>query len=163
MRAFILRRVALIEAGGSGSVLVGQPGAADLVRLQGFLARNGYPYTVLDASADTEGRAVVERLGVLPLELPLMICPNGTVLKRPTDAEAGVCLGITPELDPKKVYDVGVVGAGQAGLATAVYAASEGLGGRDWGRALAGHVRAAGAVARDALRASIALALWEPG
>ena len=62
-----------------------------------------------------------------PDELPLMICPNGTVLKRPTDAEAGICLGITPELDPETIYDVAVVGAGPAGLATAVYAASEGL------------------------------------
>ena len=96
--------------------------APDLVRLQGFLARNGYPYTVLDALADEEGRAVVERFGVLPEELPLMVCPDGTVLKRPTDAEAGACLGITPELDPQTVYDVAVVGAGPAGLATAVYA-----------------------------------------
>ena len=127
MRAFILRRVGLIQEGGAGSVLVGRPGAPDLVRLQGFLARNGYPYTVLDASADGEGRAVVERLGVQPDELPLMVCPNGTVLKRPTDAEAAVCLGITPDLDPQSVYDVAVVGAGPAGLATAVYAASEGL------------------------------------
>ena len=127
MRAFILRRVGLIQDGGAGSVLVGRPGAPDLVRLQGFLAGNGYPYTVLDASADEEGRAVVERLGVQPEDLPLMICPNGTVLKRPTEAEAAVCLGITPDLDPQSVYDVAVVGAGPAGLATAVYAASEGL------------------------------------
>jgi thioredoxin reductase (NADPH) len=119
--------VGLIQEGGAGSVLIGRPNAPELVRLQGFLARNGYPCTVLDASADEEGRAVVERLGVQPEELPLMLCPNGTVLKRPTDAEAGVCLGITPELDPQAVYDVVVVGAGPAGLATAVYAASEGL------------------------------------
>ena len=89
MRAFILRRVGLIEEGGVGSVLVGKPGTPELVRLEGFLGRNGYPYTVLDASDDAEGRAVVERSGVLPEELPLMVCPNGTVLKRPTDAEAG--------------------------------------------------------------------------
>ena len=127
MRAFILRRVGLIQEGGAGSVLVGRPGTPDLVRLQGFLARNGYPYTVLDASSDEGGRAVVERFGVQPDELPLMVCPNGTVLKRPTDAEAGVCLGITPDLDARAVYDVAVVGAGPAGLATAVYAASEGL------------------------------------
>jgi thioredoxin reductase (NADPH) len=93
----------------------------------GFLGRNGYPYTVLDASDDADGRAVVERFGVLPDELPLMVCPNGTVLKRPTDAEAGVILGITPELDPEMVFDVAVVGAGPAGLAAAVYGASEGL------------------------------------
>ena len=127
MRAFILRRVGLIEEGGAGSVLVGNPGAPDLVRLQGFLRRNGYPYAVLDASAEEGGRALVERLGILPEELPLLVCSNGTVLKRPTDSEAGICLGITPELDPQIVYDVAVVGAGPAGLATAVYAGSEGL------------------------------------
>jgi thioredoxin reductase (NADPH) len=127
MRAFILRRVGLIEEGGVGSVLVGKPGTPELVRLEGFLGRNGYPYTVLDASDGADGRAVVERLGVLPDELPLMVGPNGTVLKRPTDAEAGVILGITPELDPDTVFDVAVVGAGPAGLAAAVYGASEGL------------------------------------
>ena len=127
MRAFILRRVALIEDGGSGSVLVDRREAPDLVRLQGFLARNGYPHTVLDTTEEGEGRAVMERLGVQPEDLPLMICPNGSVLKHPTNAEAGACLGITPDLDPDAVYDVCVVGAGPAGLATAVYAASEGL------------------------------------
>src|SRR4029078_2509312 len=64
---------------------------------------------------------------VLPQELPLMICPNGTMLKQPSNAEASICLGMTPELDAEKVYDIAVVGAGPAGLATAVYAASEGL------------------------------------
>ena len=109
MRAFILRRVALIEGGGAGSVLVGRPGAPDLVRLQGFLSRNGYPFTVLDAAGDEEGRALVERLGVQPEELPLMLCPNGSVLKKPSDAAAGICLGITPELDPEAIYDIAVV------------------------------------------------------
>jgi thioredoxin reductase (NADPH) len=118
--------VGLHQEGSAGSVLIGRPNAPELVRLQGFLGRNGYPCTVLDA-ADDEGHAVVERLGIQPDELPLMVCPNGRVLKRPTDAEAGVCLGITPELDPRTLYDVAVVGAGPAGLATAVYAASEGL------------------------------------
>ena len=127
MRAFILRRVGLIEAGGAGSVLVGIPGTRDLVRLQGFLGRNGYPYSVLDAVNDEDGRSIVERFGVQQSELPLMVCQSGAVLKRPTDAEAGVCLGITPELDPENVYDVAIIGAGPAGLATAVYAASEGL------------------------------------
>jgi len=126
MRAFILRRVGLLEGGGVGCVLVGRPGMPDISRLEVFLRRNAYPYTVLDANQD-DGRAIVERFGVLSEDLPLMVCPNGSLLKRPTDAEAGVCLGITPELDPSVVYDVAVVGAGPAGLATAVYAASEGL------------------------------------
>ena len=127
MRALILRRVGLIEMGGTGSVLVGRPGSPDLVRLQGFLTRNGYPNAVLDAVDTADGRDSIERLGVQPGELPVMVCPSGVVLRCPTDAEAGICLGITPELDPEKVYDVAVVGAGPAGLATAVYAASEGL------------------------------------
>jgi thioredoxin reductase (NADPH) len=127
MRAFILRRVRLIEDGGVGSVLVGKPGTPELLRLEGFLGRNGYPYTVIDSSDGADGRAVTERLGMLPDELPLMITPNGMVLKRPTEAEAGAILGITPELDPEKIYDVVVVGAGPAGLAAAVYAGSEGL------------------------------------
>ncbi|WP_275785431.1 FAD-dependent oxidoreductase [Pararhizobium gei] len=126
MRAFILRRVGLIDAG-AGSVLIGTAGNAALSRLQGFLSRSAFPYIVLDSASEGEGRALIERLGILATELPLMVCPNGTVLKNPTDAEAAACLGMTPELVPGKVYDVAVVGAGPAGLATAVYAASEGL------------------------------------
>jgi thioredoxin reductase (NADPH) len=127
MRAFILRRVALLESSGSGSVLVGRPGMPRLLRLEDFLRRNGYPFTVLDANDDAEGRAVIERFGIHLDDLPLMICPNGTVLKHPTEAQAGICLGITPELDAEKIYDIAVVGAGPAGLATALYGASEGL------------------------------------
>lgn len=127
MRALILRRVGLIEGGAAGSVFVGRPGDAAVRDLQGFLTRNGYPNTLLDADSDAQGREVVERLGVSPDDLPLMICPNGTVLKRPSETEAAVCLGMMPDLDPQRVYDVAVVGAGPAGLATAVYAASEGL------------------------------------
>jgi thioredoxin reductase (NADPH) len=126
MRAFILRRVGLIEAG-AGSILVGSPASPYLVRLQGFLTRNGYPNTVLDASAEGEGRALAERLALRPDELPLLVCPDGSVLKHPSEAEVGICLGITPELNLGAVNDVAVVGAGPAGLATAVYAASEGL------------------------------------
>ena len=127
MRAFILRRVGLIETGGAGSVLIGIPNMPDLIRLEGFLRRNGYPYTVLDATNDADARAVVERFGVTPEDLPLLLCPDGSMLKRPSDAEAGMCLGITPELNPDAIYDVAIVGAGPAGLAAAVYAGSEGL------------------------------------
>lgn len=127
MRAFILRRVALIDSGGAGSILIGVPGSRPLVRLQEFLTRSGYPYLVLDAASSAEGLALIERLGISSTELPLMVCPNGTVLKSPSDAEAAVCLGITPVLDPNLIYDVAIVGAGPSGLAAAVYAASEGL------------------------------------
>jgi thioredoxin reductase (NADPH) len=127
MRAFILRRVALINAGGAGSVLIGVPGSPALTRLQGFLSRSAYPHIILDGSSDEEGHALIERLGVLPAELPLMVCPNGTVLRNPSDIEAALCLGMTPELRSDVIYDVAIVGAGPAGLAAAVYAASEGL------------------------------------
>ena len=127
MRALILRRVGLIESEGAGSILIGHAHTPDVVRLQGFLTRNGYPVSVLDATSDPLAHALIERLGVREDEQPLMLCPNGTVLRRPSDAEAGLCLGLTPTLDPDRLYDVAVVGAGPAGLATAVYAASEGL------------------------------------
>ncbi|MEG3171559.1 FAD-dependent oxidoreductase [Sphingomonas sp. ZB1N12] len=127
MRALILRRFGLIEQGSGGTVIVGLPDSPDVVRLQGFLTRSGYPNIVLDAASDDEGRALVERTGVASSDLPLVVCPNGTVLKRPSDIEVAACLGITPDLDPDTVYDVAIVGAGPAGLAAAVYAASEGL------------------------------------
>jgi thioredoxin reductase (NADPH) len=127
MRALILRRVGLIETDRAGSILIGHAQTPDVLRLQGFLTRNAFPVTVLDSADDPEARELVGRLGVHDDELPLMLCPNGTVLRRPSNAQVGMCLGLTPKLDPKRVYDVAVVGAGPAGLATAVYATSEGL------------------------------------
>ena len=127
MRAFILRRVGLIQEGGAGSILIGRPGSAG-PRAAAGLPRPQRLSLHRPGRRGGRGRArLVERLGVQPEELPLMVCPDGTVLKRPTDAEAAACLGITPDLDPEIIYDVAVVGAGPAGLATAVYAASEGL------------------------------------
>ena len=127
MRALILRRVSLIEEGGAGTILIGTPGSPDMMRLQDFLARSGLPNLVLDVRSDEEARALVERTGVLPGELPLVVCPAGPVLKRPSVEELAACLGVVPTIDPARLFDVAVVGAGPAGLATAVYAASEGL------------------------------------
>jgi len=125
MRAYILRRVGLLERG-VGPVLLGRAGSADLLRLQTFLSRNAYPHLVIDCSSD-RGRQMIEALNLPSAELPLLICSCGRVLKRPSNEEAGVWLGITPTLKPNELYDVAVIGAGPAGLATAVYAASEGL------------------------------------
>ena len=126
MRAYILRRTALITGGGAGCVLLGRNGEAALTRMEGFLARNGQPYHVI-ADTDPDGRALIERLGLHDDEMPVVLCPDGTVLKNPTDAALGSALGTAPDIDPDKLYDVAIVGAGPAGLATAVYAASEGL------------------------------------
>jgi thioredoxin reductase (NADPH) len=125
MRAFILRRVGLLERG-VGPVLLGRAGSADLLRLQAFLTRNAYPHLVLDCASE-RGRELIGDLALPPGDLPILVCACGRMLRRPSNEEAGVWLGITPTLNKDDLYDVAVVGAGPAGLATAVYAASEGL------------------------------------
>ena len=128
MRALILRRVALLSRGdGAGSVIAGARGEAATLQIEGFFARNGLPHSFIDAKSDAHGQALVERLGLSDDDLPIVLCPDGSVLKNPTDAELAMCLGLTPAIDPDRIFDVAVVGAGPAGLATAVYAASEGL------------------------------------
>jgi len=126
MRALILRRVLVIERG-QGVVLVGAAGNARLSALQNFLRRNAFPNMTLDAQQDAEAVALLERLTPQPDDFPLVVCPNGTVLRNPDEGQLASCLGLIPEFDPAHVYDVAIVGAGPAGLATAVYAASEGL------------------------------------
>ncbi|BCF91943.1 MULTISPECIES: FAD-dependent oxidoreductase [Paraburkholderia] len=126
MRALILRRVGLIERGAGGPIIVGKSNDRRLVSLQGFLARNGHPHTVLD-ERDEDGLRVIEQFAAGPEDMPLVICPDGSVLRHPSDPELATCLGLIPDLDSEHVYDVAIVGAGPAGLATAVYAASEGL------------------------------------
>jgi thioredoxin reductase (NADPH) len=125
MRAFILRRVGLMERG-VGPVLLGRAGSADLLRLQAFLTRSAYPHLVISCASE-RGRQLLDDLALPPKDLPILICACGRVLKRPTNEEAGAWLGITPKLREDTLYDVAVIGAGPAGLATAVYAASEGL------------------------------------
>ncbi|PTR09567.1 thioredoxin reductase (NADPH) [Nitrosospira sp. Nsp5] len=127
MRAMILRRLGLIETGGGGPLLIGTPGGAGMVRLQGFLSRNGHPHLALDPAQDSVAEDVMKLHQPRPDELPLVVCPDGTVLKCPTERELAHHLGLYIELDPDRVYDVAIAGAGPAGLACAVYAASEGL------------------------------------
>jgi thioredoxin reductase (NADPH) len=126
MRAFILRRMGLIEAG-AGPIIVGPAGHPDVRRLEGFLARNGHPYLAYDADEDPEAKALLERLHVKSGEWPIVVCPGGQLLRNPSEVQLARCIGLVGAIDPAKVYDVAIVGAGPAGLAAAVYAGSEGL------------------------------------
>ena len=124
VRALILRRVALIDAGASGPVLMGPPDSADVVRLQNFLRRNGHPYHVVDPSTDADAATLLQQYGEASL---LVACPNGAVLVNPSEDALARCIGMLDTAEHADLFDVIVVGAGPAGLATAVYAASEGL------------------------------------
>ena len=127
MRALILRRVRLLRSGAGGPVIVGGADNTDVLRLEGFLERNGHPHQRLDPNSDPCARALIERFQVTSRELPLVLCPNGAMLRNPTEVELARCIGMVASLDPDRIYDVAIVGAGPAGLAAAVYAASEGL------------------------------------
>jgi thioredoxin reductase (NADPH) len=127
MRALILRRVALLETGAGGPVIVGRAENGDVLRLEGFLRRNGHPRQRLDPETDPEAKALIERFHVDPGQLPIVLCPGGQLLRNPSETELARCIGLVGPIDPDRVYDVAVAGAGPAGLATAVYAASEGL------------------------------------
>jgi thioredoxin reductase (NADPH) len=126
MRAFILRRVALLEAG-AGAVLVGRADSYDSLRLQNFLRRNGVPHELLDPDKDAEARQILDSVSVTAESLPLALCPDGTRLCNPTEKQLARCLGLLPSFSQDRGYDVAIVGAGPAGLAAAVYAGSEGL------------------------------------
>ena len=126
MRALILRRVGLIEAE-AGPIVVGDEHDADVLRLTNFLRRNGHPYRHLDPASDSCARTLVERFHVAPEELPIVLCPGGQLLRNPGESQLARCVGLLGPIDANRIYDVVVVGAGPAGLATSVYAASEGL------------------------------------
>src|SRR5215468_4794356 len=127
MRALILRRVGLLETGAGGPVIVGLPQNGDVLRLEGFLRRNGHPYQRLNPGTDADAKALIERFHVDAGQLPIVLCPGGQLLRNPTEPELARCIGLLGLIDPNHLYDVIVVGAGPAGLATAVYAGSEGL------------------------------------
>ncbi|WP_114952643.1 FAD-dependent oxidoreductase [Sphingosinicella terrae] len=127
MRALILRRMGLIESGGGGPVIVGHAGSGDVLRLQNFLGRNGHPHTHLDPETDADAHILLERFDIAPEQLPIVLCAGGQLLRNPTEDALGRCIGLVSPIDPDRRFDVAVVGAGPAGLATAVYAGSEGL------------------------------------
>jgi len=125
-RALILRRVALIESGTSGAVLVGAATSPTILRLQTFLRRNGHPYHHVDPAADAHSCPLIASFELGPQEA-LFVCADGSILRNPTEAEMARCLGLLDTEERNELYDVAIIGAGPAGLATAVYAASEGL------------------------------------
>jgi thioredoxin reductase (NADPH) len=127
MRALILRRVNMIQGGVGGPVLIGPSNSRGVIRLQGFLARNGFPHHLLDPERDHDAAELIVRYSQSPEDWPLVVAADGTVLRNPSVSELARVLGMIGGAARDKLYDVAIVGCGPAGLATAVYAASEGL------------------------------------
>jgi thioredoxin reductase (NADPH) len=127
MRAFILRRVALIAGGLGDATLIGSAHSAGTLRLQEFLTRNAHPYTFVDVDRDADVQALLDRFQVGVEDVPIVICRGDVVLKNPSNEAVAECFGLNEAIDHGRVRDLVVVGAGPGGLAAAVYAASEGL------------------------------------
>jgi thioredoxin reductase (NADPH) len=127
MRAFILRRVGLIQSQTGDVILLGSSHSAGTLRLQQFLTRNSFPYVNLDVNADQVVQTLLQRFHISAEDIPVVLCRGEVVLKNPSNEEVAACLGMNQQIDDDRIRDVIVVGAGPAGLAAAVYAASEGL------------------------------------
>ncbi|MGD0987628.1 MAG: FAD-dependent oxidoreductase [Candidatus Sulfotelmatobacter sp.] len=127
MRAFILRRVSLINQGFGNVILLGSRHSAQTLRLREFLTRNGHPHTYVDLDTDTTYQDLLDHFHVRREEVPVVICNNRTVLRSPSIQELARCLGLNAHVTVSDISDVVIVGAGPSGLAAAVYAASEGL------------------------------------
>jgi thioredoxin reductase (NADPH) len=127
MRALILRRVNLIQGGVGGPVLIGPSTSGGVVRLQSFLTRNGFPHHLLDPERDNDAAELIARYSPSPTDWPLAVIVDGTVLRNPSETELARALGMIGGPAGNRIYDAAIVGCGPAGLATAVYAASEGL------------------------------------
>jgi thioredoxin reductase (NADPH) len=127
MRAFILRRVGLLDSKSGDVILLGSSHSAGTLRLQQFLTRNSYPYVNLDVNTDSSVQALLERFHVQAADVPVVLCRGAVVLKNPSNEEVAACLGMNQLIDDDRIRDLIVVGAGPAGLAAAVYGASEGL------------------------------------
>jgi thioredoxin reductase (NADPH) len=127
MRAFILRRVELIARGIGDVVVLGSMHCAGTLRVKEFLSRNGHPHQFIDLDRDTDVQALLDRFHIAPTDIPVVICRGDVVLRNPSNQQIAICLGFNEAIDEAQIRDVAIVGAGPAGLAAAVYAASEGL------------------------------------
>ena len=127
MRAFILRRTNLIASGIGDLVLIGSSHSLDTFRIKEFLTRNYQPYSYIDLDHDADVQELLDHFSVAITDLPVLICRGSVVLRNPANQEIVACLGFNEAIDKTHVRDVIVVGAGLAGLAAAVYGASEGL------------------------------------
>src|SRR5438128_4387931 len=127
LRAFILRRLQLIDRGYGDVVVLGSHHCSGMLHILEFLTRNGHPYTVRDLDSDAESQELLDRFHLSANDVPVVICRGRSVLKNPTIQQLADCLGLNPTLDRTQIWDVVIIGAGPAGLGAAVYAASEGL------------------------------------
>ncbi|HEX7251554.1 MAG TPA: FAD-dependent oxidoreductase, partial [Thermoanaerobaculia bacterium] len=127
MRAFILRRGEIIKQGFGDVILVGSNFCSSTMRIKEFLTRNGHPYAYMDLDRDTGAQEVLDQFHVGTGDVPVLICRGQAVLRNPSNAQIAECLGFNEAVDPGRVRDLVIIGAGPAGLAAAVYGASEGL------------------------------------
>jgi thioredoxin reductase (NADPH) len=127
LRAFILRRLELIARGSGDLILIGSSHSLDTFRIKEFLTRNYQPYSSIDLERDAEVQDLLDRFHIAITDLPVLICRRSVVLRNPSNQEIVNCLGLNEGIEQTHVRDMIVVGAGPAGLAAAVYGASEGL------------------------------------
>jgi thioredoxin reductase (NADPH) len=127
MRAFLLRRVALISEGLGNVIVLGSRHSSNTLRLREFLTRNGHPHGYVDLDSDKASQELLDRFEIKVEDIPVVLCSGTSVLRNPTNQQLAKCLGFTGQIDQSRIHDVAIVGAGPAGLAAAVYAASEGL------------------------------------
>ena len=127
LRAFILRRLQLIDREQGDVIILGSNHCSGLLHILEFLTRNGHPYKMVDLDTDASSQELLDRFHLTPRDVPVVICRGKIVLKNPTVEQLADCLGLNPTLDRTQIWDVVIIGAGPAGLGAAVYAASEGL------------------------------------
>lgn len=127
LRAFMLRRLMLINRQLGNVVVIGSRHSADTLRLREFLSRNGHPFSYIDLDTDDAYRNLLDRFGIAVSEIPIVIGNGTMVLRNPSISQLADSLGLNDNIDNSSLHDLIIVGAGPAGLAAAVYAASEGI------------------------------------